>query len=754
MPQAILPLVPEGATSISDIVSVYKSEDCWTYFIGLNAIFSHAAEDLRSFRMISGQLVCEGACRQADIKRTFGVPERSISRSVQRYRIDGPGGFFKKQGRGRGGKVLTKTLLLRAQELLDEGYDRTLAAEELGIKRDTLRKAINDGRLKESTDKVSLTKSSRSTEDAAASDGMGTACSRVGERMLASIGKLAGASVRFESCLDVTYGGVLCALPALLKNGLLDHETSLGNLRGYYDRYHILLLLGFMGLCRIRTVEKLRGKPPGELGKVMGLDRIPEVRCLRRKMDELSGDGAAETWAGHLSKQWMEADPDRVGILYVDGHVRVYFGNKTKLPRKYVSRERLCLRGITDYWVNDALGSPFFVVEQVVDPGLLNVLREQIVPRLLDEVPNQPSEEELESNPYRCRFILVFDREGYSPEFFLDMWKTHRIACITYHKYPDKNWPEEWFRNTETSLANGEVVSMKLAEMGTLIGSGTNQVWVKEVRKLTDSGHQTSVISTAYEKKMDHLAASMFTRWCQENFFRYMIKHFDFDLLSKYELENFPDRQKVVNPKWRQLDREKRALQSKLTYRNAKFAALTLNPTPETDIKKYRKWERTKAKVLEEIEQYGHELHETKTTLKETPKHIAWGELEEEEKFQKFAPGRKQLLDTVRMIAYRAETALAVILMPILGCLSQARTILQDLFVTEADILPEPSQKLLRIRVHHASRPAADRAISMLLNHLNQTQTLYPGTDMTMQFEMAGADPPEHKTPAKQSSQR
>ena len=178
MPQVILPLVPEGATSISDIVSVYRSEERWTYFMGIHALFSHAPEDLRSFRMIIGQLVCEGACRQVDIKQTFGVPERSISRSVQRYRSDGVGGFFKKRGRRRGGKVLTKALLLRAQELLDEGYDCTLAAEELGIKRDTLRKAINDGRLKESADKVSLTKSSRSTEDAAASDGMGTACTR------------------------------------------------------------------------------------------------------------------------------------------------------------------------------------------------------------------------------------------------------------------------------------------------------------------------------------------------------------------------------------------------------------------------------------------------------------------------------------------------------------------------------------------------------------------------------------------------
>jgi hypothetical protein len=109
-----------------------------------------------------------------------------------------------------------------------------------------------------------------------------------------------------------------------------------------------------MALCRIKTVEQLRGHPPGEFGKMVGLDRVPEVRCLRRKMDELSADNAAEVWASHLSRQWMEADPEAVGTLYVDGPVRVYHGDQTKLPRRYVSRERLCLRGTTDYWVNHA----------------------------------------------------------------------------------------------------------------------------------------------------------------------------------------------------------------------------------------------------------------------------------------------------------------------------------------------------------------------------------------------------------------
>ena len=91
------------------------------------------------------------------------------------------------------------------------------------------------------------------------------------------------------------------------------------------------------------------------------------------------------------------------------------------------------------------------------------------------------------------------------------------------------------------------------------------------------------------------------------------------------------------------------------------------------------------------------------------------------------------MLDSVRMIASRAETAVAVLLSPGVGGLSQARAFLRDLFLTEADIVPEPSIGVLRIRVHHAARPAADRATAVLLDHLNET--VYPGTDMTMRFE-------------------
>ena len=93
---------------------------------------------------------------------------------------------------------------------------------------------------------------------------------------------------------DVPMVGLLCALPAILANGLLSGIDKLGKIQGYYSLTQILLVLVFMMFARIRSVEQLRGYAPGEFGKLIGLDRIPEVRCLRSKMDDIAGHGNAD----------------------------------------------------------------------------------------------------------------------------------------------------------------------------------------------------------------------------------------------------------------------------------------------------------------------------------------------------------------------------------------------------------------------------------------------------------------------------
>ena len=297
-------------------------------------------------------------------------------------------------------------------------------------------------------------------------------------------------------------------------------------------------------------------------------------------------------------------------------YVRVYHGKLTKLPRCYVSRQRLCLRGTTDYWVNAMDGQPFFVVTKPVDPGLLEVLRQEIIPRLKAEVPNQPSEAELAANPLLHRLTLIFDREGYSPEFFAEM-KKERIAVISYHKFPGPDWGVDEFTEREVRLINGEVVKLPMAERGTCLSNG---LWVREVRHRDERGHQTPLLATDYLSILDTLAAAAFARWCQENFFKYMQEHYSLDRLVEYGVEPLPETTRLVNPAWRQLDGQIRRERGLLGREQAQFGALSVQEEPSAE--ELSAYERKKGELLQSLQKRQEELEKLKASRKENPKHV------------------------------------------------------------------------------------------------------------------------------------
>jgi len=117
--------------------------------------------------------------------------------------------------------------------------------------------------------------------------------------------------------------------------------------KGYYGLDSLLMLLAFMAMARLKSIESLRYCAPGEWGQLLGLDRVPEVRTLRAKIQCLAQDDHPEQWSAELCERWMATAPEQAGVLYIDGHVRVYNGSQTKLPRHYVARQRLCLRATT-----------------------------------------------------------------------------------------------------------------------------------------------------------------------------------------------------------------------------------------------------------------------------------------------------------------------------------------------------------------------------------------------------------------------
>jgi len=207
--------------------------------------------------------------------------------------------------------------------------------------------------------------------------------------------------------------GVLLALPALLAAGLLHRTPEFYQLpNGFYGIESVFLLLALMALARIRSLEQLRYQAPGEWGKLLGLDRIPEVRTLRAKLKLLCLDmGRAMRWNAELAREWIARQNDTELYFYCDGHVRVYHGDQTALPRHYVARERLCLRATTDYWINAMDGQPFLYVNKEVDPGLIATLKGDVIPWLEANMSRTPEQEQRLAEDARAHwFTMVLTR--------------------------------------------------------------------------------------------------------------------------------------------------------------------------------------------------------------------------------------------------------------------------------------------------------------------------------------------------------
>jgi len=147
MPQLQLPMFPVGSTHITQSLAFECREGQVTYFHGQLAVFVHAADDARTFRMITSQFVYNGNATQADIARAFGVTAISVKRAVKRYTKHGPGGFYALR-QVRGAAVLTAAVIEQLEELLAQGMERSAAARQLGLKRDTVAKAMQAGRVR------------------------------------------------------------------------------------------------------------------------------------------------------------------------------------------------------------------------------------------------------------------------------------------------------------------------------------------------------------------------------------------------------------------------------------------------------------------------------------------------------------------------------------------------------------------------------------------------------------------------------
>ncbi len=571
---------------------------------------------------------------------------------------------------------------------------------------------------------------------------MGYGATRSLERVAAAMGELEAAPIVFEAARDIPQGGVLLALPVLLAVGLLRHSAELYALpKGFYGLSSVFVLLALMALARIGSLEQLRYAAAGEWGNLLGLDRVPEVRTLREKVKRLCAEvGQAARWNAALAKEWIaqQENEQSSGLaFYIDGHVRVYHGELTKLPRHYVPRERFYLRATVDYWVNALDGQPFFYVNKEVDHGLVQAMRGEILPWLKANVPVSAEHAgRMAADPRVPRFTVIFDREGYSPELFLELGK-EQIAALTYHRYPEgEAWRAEEFGEQAVKLASGETVRMKLAERGTHVGKRPG-LWVREVRKLAADGHQVSIVSTNFSGNAASQAVALMARWSQENYFKYMHGHFGLDALVQYGTEQIPATVTVLNPAWREADREVRKKNAELKrYQKLRGEVSLAQPLSEAVVQHY---EQHQGQLQERIEQLKPVLDELKKQRKQLPRQIPVKDLPEPDRFTRLRTERKYFIDTIKMVAYRAETSMAATVREKLARSDDARALLRQIYSTEVDLIPNLNAQTLTVRLHHLTQAAHDAAAHYLCEELTATETTFPGTNLRLIYKLGSA---------------
>ena len=482
----------------------------------------------------------------------------------------------------------------------------------------------------------------------------------------------------------------------------------------------MILILCFMALCRIKNPEQLKEYSPGELGKLLGLDRIPEVGYFRTKIQQITDQSRADELHSVLFRSWAEALPEM--FFYIDGHVRVYHGDLANLPKRFVSREKLCLSGTTEFWVNDQQGLPLMVVTGELNEKLKTAI-EEIIPKILEVTP--------QAKPGEPVFTNVVDREAYEPLWFKKLWDQHHVAIITYRKNVKDEWDHSLFYDVKTQIHNTDV-TMQLCEMGTLL----NGHWFREIRRLSENGHQTSVLTTHPGLSLCETAVKMFSRWTQENFFKYMIADFDFDRMIQYGTEPVNQKRTIPNHEYKQLTYQIKKAREKKSRLEARIFQLMGNTGQTIEVDHLAKAILKSAALIEKINGYNDEIEGLLAKRKMKPSRISIAQMPPQQRYNKLKTESKKLKNAIIMLAYRAESALYNTISGFYkSTQKEGRVILKEIFTSDADMIPDYENKKLTIKLHSMSTPRANQAVKELCSFLNQTQTCFPLTNLRLVYE-------------------
>jgi len=738
---------PEDTKVLNERCLLRTQDDHRVVLVAGMTLAQYAVGDRMSEAHAMVSLIEQGWADQNDVARAFGYSARSARRYQQRFEEGGLAALGRGEGYPRGRARLGSAGRRVLRDLKAQGHSQREMARRLGITEKAVRKRLRRMGWKSEVsrqDELDLRNQGVSVTDAAAaspatpsdrSTGADPNLSafsaaapesapprsldtdpadRRGDRLLARLGMLEDAAPLFGSSANVPRAGVLVAVPALVASGLFDCAQKIYGSLGpaFFGLRTTLLTLLFMALWRIKRPEGLKEHSPGDLGRVLGLDRAPEVKTLRRKLARLAATHRATQFGQALAQERVAQRGEALGFLYVDGHVRVYHGQH-RLPKAHVARMRLSMPATTDYWVNDAEGDPLFVVTAEVNAGLVTVF-----PSLLQELRGLLGAR---------RVTFVFDRGGYSPKLFLQILAAG-FDLLTYRKGRSPRIPRKAFRRRR-AVIEGRKVSYVLADQEVRLLKG--KLRLRQVTRLMDNGHRTPILTSRRDPAPALVAYRMFERWRQENFFKYLRQEYALDALAEHAVEPDNPNREVPNPAWAKVDAQLRQAYARLDRLQAEYG-LEAFTNLEEQRRTMRGFKIAQGKLGRQILDTWHRVQVLETRREKVPRRVPIGSLSQEPVI-KLAPEIQHLTNLLKMIAYQTESDLLRQLAPhYCRAHDEGRTLLQSAFAGAADL--QVTEQELHVTLAPLSSPHRSRALAARCDELNKTNTIFPGSSLRLRY--------------------
>lgn len=534
------------------------------------------------------------------------------------------------------------------------------------------------------------------------------------DRMLAACGELEDAAPLFAPGESIERVGALLAVPMLVASGVFEEaEATYGSIGpAFYGLRTTLLTLLLLALLRVKRPENLKEYSPPALGRILGLDRAPEVKTVRRKLTQMGDSDKCSSFLEKLVKRRIAAHSDALGFLYLDGHVRVYHG-QVELPKTHVARLRMSLPATQDVWLNDADGLPVLMVTQEAHPSLTSALRQ-----MLTDIRGELGER---------RITAVFDRGGWSPQLFKWM-DANGFDVLTYRKGASEPVPDGDFTTYRVQLPRGIVV-YELHDTTIKLADGFEMRQVSRRR----GDHQTQIVTTRRDLPVTEVAQRMFNRWCQENFFKYMREQYAIDALVEYGHEFAEPEREMPNPEWRKLDKLLRKAKTKAMKLEARYGAAALDKDTKEGPEPAQRRPKSapQADLLVPLHEARGEVARLLEERDKHPRRVTVGQAKGEA--LRLPRGRKRLSDGLKMLAYQAETDLVRAIAPhYKRSLDEGRRLIAAALQSTGDI--DVVDDELRIALAPQSSPHRTRAVAELCQLLSATETRFPGTNLRIRY--------------------